>query len=119
MHVVRHVLGAVKGRLQAFFSPKRVWFQPAYADAMHFMVCNKCNRLVPHWRYCLTAEEYRAEGALGCRCGSIQVRPAIVPEWQALWWLLVRGLLIRRVLQQKAHWDPRSVIVDTTKHVNA
>lgn len=85
-------------------------FMPRWADGMMFMTCDKCQALVPHWRYCLSAEEYHRDGVMGCTCGSIKVRPTIIPEWKAAWWVLVRGYLIRKVLQRKSNWDPRSVI---------
>ena len=85
-------------------------FMPTWADGMMFMTCEKCHALVPHWRYCVTAEEYKAHGIIGCRCGSMHVRPSIIPEWKAAYWVLVRGYLIRKLVQRKANWDPRSVV---------
>jgi hypothetical protein len=88
---------------------ERAVFQPAWAEAMLFMACDKCGRIVPHWRYCMTAAEVKAAGGhVGCWCGAITVRPSRIPEWKAAWWVLVRGYLIRKVLQRKQHWDPRA-----------
>jgi hypothetical protein len=72
-----------------------------------FMICHVCHRVVPSWRLVGHAKQMPH---LGCVCGCQHVRPARIPEVQAAYWVLVRGLLIRRLLgrkRQQSEWDPR------------
>jgi hypothetical protein len=69
-----------------------------------FIACEKCGRVVPHWRVIrLATERHR----IGCRCGHLSCRYIRIPEWQAAWWVLVRGYLIRKFILRKRVFDPR------------
>jgi len=75
-----------------------------------FARCNGCGHIWPHWRSNITGEELKSGKVrpLGCRhCGGTHLRPCIIPSWESLWWFLVRGKLIRKVLLRKRLWDPR------------
>ncbi len=76
-----------------------------------FALCTTCHRVFPLWRAMMTAAEAKRLGRFGCRCGGVRLQPAIIPGWQAAWWLLVRGWLIRHVLYRKTFWDPRMVVL--------
>lgn len=77
-----------------------------------FAVCIMCHRVFPHWLACMTAEEARKRGYIGCTCRGMKIQPVILPAWQSVWWFVVRGWLIRRVLLRKARWDPRMPVLE-------
>lgn len=66
------------------------------------MCCDKCRRVVPAWRML-----GRMPMKTGCVCGCTKTWAAHIPEWQAAWWLLIRGRFIRKILLRKENWDPR------------
>jgi hypothetical protein len=70
-----------------------------------FIACADCRRVIPVWR----VVGHRAEVVGQCpSCGHGDFKPRQIPNWKAAWWVLVRGWLIRRVLQGKTNdWDPR------------
>lgn len=77
-----------------------------------FIRCVKCQRVFPHWLASMKADEVKKRGRIGCDCGSMQVSPSIIPSWQAFYWFVVRGWLIRHVLLKKPIWDPRMVALE-------
>lgn len=87
------------------------WITPGYVFgttpgvARVFMTCVRCRRVVPTWR--LMASTRRPGYRMGCFCGSGEVRPTRISEWVAAYWVLVRGVLIRRLVFRCPDWDPR------------
>jgi hypothetical protein len=75
-----------------------------------FICCYACRRTMPAWSVMMTAEESRKRGYLGCRCGSMQVRPARLRCFNSFYWFAIRGWLIRKIILKKQYnWDPRIV----------
>jgi hypothetical protein len=71
----------------------------------NFIICDLCRRVVPAWQLVI-AKPKRGQ-VIGCRCGSVKVRPAIVPWWVSSWWFFVVGLFWRRLVCWRREWDPR------------
>lgn len=69
-----------------------------------FIACKQCRRVVPHWRTNRLATEHKP---IGCTCGSLSCAYTRLPEWKAAYWVLVRGLLIRKWILRARLWDPR------------
>ena len=67
-----------------------------------FLLCKECRRVVPVWKLVGVKVNHP-----GCRCGCLYTKPRNIPEWQAAYWLCVRGLLIRKLILRKTDWDPR------------
>lgn len=75
-----------------------------------FICCYVCRRTMPSWCVMMSAEDSRRRGHLGCKCGSMQVRPVRLSCWNSFWWFAIRGWLIRKVILKKNYnWDPRIV----------
>jgi hypothetical protein len=73
----------------------------------NFLVCHDCRRIVPIWR--LVAHRPTRRG-MGCRCGCQDVQIRQVSQVRAVWWLVVRGYLIRFLLlgkRDEQQYDPR------------
>ena len=68
-----------------------------------FLRCHECKSIVPAWQVMKLSKD----GLTGCKCGCSYVRPANVPNVLAAWWVLVRGIVIRKWIQKKHDWDPR------------
>lgn len=113
-------LSRLFGRLNRVYAFVKKWLLDGWltegpqiaVDAGHvkmFARCHKCRRVWPHWWSNCTAEEFKAEKRrrLGCPCGSLQLSPCILPAWQSVWWFVVRGWLIRKVVLHARMWDPR------------
>lgn len=77
-----------------------------------FAVCYDCKRVFPHWNATMTAAEAKARGFLGCKCGGMRLHPFTLPAWKSVWWFVVRGWLVRGVIQRKRVWDPRMPILE-------
>lgn len=77
-----------------------------------FAICLVCQRVFPHWHASMTAAEAKARGFLGCKCGGMKIQPIRLPAWQSLYWFIVRGWLIRKVLLNKERWDPRMPVLE-------
>ncbi len=90
-----HVFDALKGK-HALGASEHV--------QRYFLVCMECRRIVPMWTL---VGDAKAMKRAGCKCGRGDVRPYPIGELRAAWWLLVRGLLIRKLLLRKASWEPR------------
>ncbi len=69
-----------------------------------FATCLSCKRVMPHYHAVFTVGERKR---IGCVCGGTRFSPANIPLWQQVYWLFLRGWLIRKVLQRKVRWDPR------------
>lgn len=69
-----------------------------------FATCTSCGRVMPHYRAVYSRGE---RSGIGCTCGSLKFSPANIPIWQQMWWLLIRGWLVRKVVLRKLRWDPR------------
>lgn len=76
-----------------------------------FTTCIQCRRVFPHWWASMNAAEAKERGFLGCKCGGIRLQPQIIPAWQSVWWFVVRGWLIRKVIFRKRVWDPRMPVL--------
>lgn len=74
-----------------------------------FCRCHECRRVWPHWYSNMTREEFRTQSRthLGCPCGSLKLAPCYLPAYLSVWWFVVRGYLVRKVLLKKRVWDPR------------
>ena len=72
-----------------------------------FTMCLTCNRVFPHWLASMTASEAKRRGKIGCACGGMKIQPVILPWYKSVWWFLVRGWLIRKLILRKRLWDPR------------
>lgn len=68
-----------------------------------FIRCFSCRRIVPAWR--VISE--KPGGVPGCWCGSKDVRPDTIPTSAAVYWLLFRGLVIRKWILRTKNWDAR------------
>lgn len=77
-----------------------------------FTVCTQCRRVFPHWLASMKAAEAKKRGFLGCKCGGLRIQPQMLPTYQSIWWFVIRGWLIRKVLLKKDRWDPRMVILE-------
>lgn len=73
--------------------------------ARNFIVCDGCRRVMPHYRVYGRRPTRPDEGR--CKCGGLQFRPALLPTWQAAWWLFVVGWLWRKTIRGEREWDPR------------
>lgn len=96
---LRHLRDKLTGRVAIGASPQ---------VSRVFLVCNDCQRVVPMWR-CVIAK-VRPGQKVGCTCGSGLVRPRRVSYATAAYWLVLRGIVVRRVLLRKRaqdEWDPR------------
>ncbi len=89
-------------RLIALLKNNAVVGVPEGASARIFVVCNECKKVVPSWRVVGTP----IPGQQGCKCGSVKFRPSILPNYQAAWWVLVRGIALRKWRGYR-QWDPR------------
>lgn len=70
-----------------------------------FIACAACQRVMPHYRV------YGQRASNGqCRCGSNTFKPRRIPEWKAMFWVLVVGWLWRKTLRREPEWDPRMPI---------
>ena len=69
-----------------------------------FLTCKECRRVVPRWRV-IRAKVGR--GKIGCKCGCLYSQPRNIPEWQAAWWYLIRGRLVRGLILRRDDWEPR------------
>lgn len=84
--------------------------------ARNFMGCKSCRAIVPSWR--MVSADPKAK--IGCpKCGSSFYgiryigRPGRVSlgDVYALWWVFVRGMLIRYIiLGHHDTWDPRIAV---------
>lgn len=101
MNLLTHTRDVWRGRkhqTQAMFSAPGV--------GRRFMVCKDCRRVVPSWR--LVVEKPKPGYRFGCRCGCTFCQPRVINDARAMYWVLVRGLLLRRLLQWRTDdWDPR------------
>jgi hypothetical protein len=70
-----------------------------------FVRCRLCGRVVPAWQVIISKR--RPGDVVGCRCGSGDVQYARISWLSSAYWVLVRGVLIRRVLRRSPEWDPR------------
>jgi hypothetical protein len=71
----------------------------------YFLRCLSCHSVVPLWR-CVISKVKPGQRA-GCVCGCSDVRPSRIPGYAAAYWLLVRGILIRKWILRLSDWDPR------------
>ncbi len=69
----------------------------------NFLVCKECRRVVAQWHLLMERGERERPG---CRCGSMYVRPAYIPQWRAALWLIY-GLVWRKWIRRKRLWDAR------------
>lgn len=98
-------------RLQAWYdglgrdpnTGDRVLFSDPGVGRM-FARCLSCGRVMPHYFAVFTAGERKS---LGCKCGHTKFSPANLPVYQQIWWLFVRGFLVRKLLLRRTRWDPR------------
>ena len=77
-----------------------------------FAICLVCQRVFPHWHASMTAAEAKARGFIGCKCGGMKIQPIRLPAWKSLYWFILRGWLIRKVLLKKERWDPRMPVLE-------
>lgn len=69
-----------------------------------FVRCKECRRVVPSWNL------MRLKGdtdRVGCKCGSLEVKPRNIGKPLGMWWYFVRGLLVRKLILRKGNYDPR------------
>lgn len=71
--------------------------------ARYFLRCDSCGRVFMHYWACKPANE---PGRVGCPCGGLQVRQAVLPEWQAAYYVLTRYVW-RKLILGRTYWDPR------------
>ncbi len=69
-----------------------------------FMICAQCRRVVPAWQ--LVSAKVKPGDKIGCKCGTQNVRPAIISEWRAAYWVIT-SFLVRRVIRRERDYDPR------------
>jgi hypothetical protein len=82
-------------------------------QARMFTRCLQCGGVFPHWWASMTVEEIKQRGGkIGCRCGGIRIQPCLIPAWQSIYWFVVKGWLIRKVLLRARVWDPRMVVLE-------
>lgn len=77
-----------------------------------FAICLACHKVFPHWIASMTGAEAKARGFIGCPCGGMKLQPIILPAWKSVWWFVIRGWLIRRVILRKQRWDPRMPVLE-------
>lgn len=82
------------------WSDKTLWATPNVRRV--FLRCDRCRRVIPIWR--MIGPLPRPSG---CRCGCVKAWPSQIPEWQAAYWLLIRGWAVRHLIQRRPDWDPR------------
>lgn len=70
-----------------------------------FIACDGCGRVMPHYRVYGRVVKKVTDGL--CVCGSTLFRPRRLPEWKAMWWVLVRGWFWRKTIRGESEWDPR------------
>ncbi len=70
-----------------------------------FIACDGCGRVMPHYRVYGRVVKKPTDGL--CACGSAMFRPRRLPEWRAMWWVLVVGYLWRNLIRRELEWDPR------------
>lgn len=88
----------------------QVFCQPNQAKA--FARCVSCGRLYPQWWANMTHQEVKdRKGRVGCFCGGLRIQPTRIRAYQSIWWMFVRGLLIRRIILGKRNWDPRITVL--------
>jgi hypothetical protein len=90
-------------RLLAWLRSDAVLFTQPGVGRM-FAICLSCSRVMPHYWAVFTAGE---RDGIGCRCGCLKFSPANIALWRQVWWLFVRGWLVRKVILRKVRWDPR------------
>lgn len=92
---------------------EQIGVQPG--QARMFTRCLQCGRVFPHWWASATAAEVKHErkGRIGCSCGGLRIQPCLIPAWQSIYWFIVRGWLIRKVLFRRRLWDPRMVVMES------
>ena len=77
-----------------------------------FAHCHHCHKVYPHWFASMTAAEAKQRGYIGCgHCRSLRIQPVILPAWQSIWWFVIRGWLIRKVIFKRRLWDPRMPVL--------
>lgn len=74
-----------------------------------FVCCNQCGRTLPGWVVMMSPAEVKARGFIGCKCGSMYLRPSRISAFKSFYWFAVRGWLIRKILLNRNNWDPRIV----------
>lgn len=73
-----------------------------------FARCEKCRRVYPHWQAEIRVEEYQnGQERVGCKCGCPKLNFDVLCGWEAFYWLMIRGYLIRHLIQHRRVWDPR------------
>ena len=81
-------------------------------QARMFTRCIQCGRVFPHWWASMTVAEAKKRGRIGCSCGGLRIQPCLIPTWQSVYWFVVRGWLIRKVILRARLWDPRMVVME-------
>lgn len=78
----------------------------------YFATCTQCHRVFPHWNASMTVKEAKKRKYLGCKCGGMRIQPMIIPQWKSVWWFVVRGWLVRKVIFDCRLWDPRMPVLE-------
>lgn len=69
-----------------------------------FVRCQDCSHVVPAWRL---IKPHKTTERMGCKCGCMYVVPRTISTPLGLWWLFVRGYLVRGMILRKPDYDPR------------
>lgn len=72
----------------------------------YFSRCTTCGRVFMHYWGCVSAADREKGRQVGCVCGGMHMKIAILPAWQQAWFLLSRYLW-RKVIHNEHYWDPR------------
>lgn len=73
-----------------------------------FIACDRCRRVMPHYRVYGEVVKTPADGL--CKCGGAQFTPIQIAGWKAVAWVLLVGLVWRKWIRNEREWDPRMPI---------
>ena len=57
------------------------------------------------------AEVRKRNGRIGCFCGGLRIQPIRIRAYKSVWWMFVRGWLIRKIILREQNWDPRITVL--------
>jgi len=72
----------------------------------YFARCTTCGRVFLHYWGCVSAADREKGRQVGCKCGGMEMKVCILPEWQQAYFLFSRYLW-RKVIKNETYWDPR------------
>lgn len=73
-----------------------------------FLGCASCGRVMPHYKVYGRVVEHIRDGM--CVCGGGMFKVTRLPDWKAMWWVLVVGWFWRKTVKKEVEWDPRMPI---------